>query len=200
MGHSTYFKPSLLLFVTLTISAQLFAQTVSSDSSNMEMVRLQKAVAQLQQQLAQLQATKNLPADFESAESDESASLTNFAHQSQLNISGFVSAAYQQQISGGTQRGNITNRAEVSLAKSLPQSTNLELVLAYGNDEFSIGSATVAHQWIQNLQTTVGQLDVPFGLDVEYYSPVDRRSITQPSVIEHTHHARVKWNSGEMKA
>jgi hypothetical protein len=114
-----------------------------------------------------------------------------------LEISGYMDASYQHSIRQSDPTQTQIGQVELDVGRELGGHSRVDLALVQGDGQIEIGWATIAYDWLggadqdrdgfwQHVASTVGLMDVPFGLDYEVYSSIDRRSVTQPSVVPYT--------------
>jgi len=93
---------------------------------------------------------------------------------------------------------------EVGLAKSLDGRASVEAAIAYNGESFELGTFVVDFPIFGDVETSsspvagitglgisVGQFDIPFGIDWHVYPCVDRKLVAAPLVVDNTHDS---WN------
>lgn len=94
-------------------------------------------------------------------------------------------------------------QAEIALETNIAQVVFVT-AMAYGDEIFGLGTFEISlpilgrgnnhfrtAQHIVTAKLSVGQSDIPFGLDYQIYSSIARKLITTPLVVERTHNS---WN------
>lgn len=123
-----------------------------------------------------------------------------------LEISGFLDFVSSYE-GAAFENGNFNlGQAEIDVTKELSENIAIEVAIAYNNEDavFELGAAIVdIHLFgsegghlrplfqLKHSGIVVGQFDVPFGIDLNYYPSLDRKLITGPSIVGYTHD---EWN------
>ena len=119
-----------------------------------------------------------------------------------LEISGFFDFVSSYE-GAAFKNGNYNlGQAEIDIAKEISENISVEVAIAYNNEDavFELGAAIVdIHLFgsegghlrpafsLKHSGIVIGQFDVPFGIDLNYYPSIDRKLISGPSVIGYTH-------------
>ncbi len=95
-------------------------------------------------------------------------------------------------------------QVEIGLESDLTDAVSFALAIAYDDGAFGIGAFTIdwtawereegasaSFAGITNVTVGGGQFDVPFGIDWQVYPSIDRRLVSTPLVVGHTHNC---WN------
>lgn len=117
-----------------------------------------------------------------------------------LQISGFGDIYGTVQQGGNYQVG----QAEVDLSAQVNEKIGIEAAIAYNGEGFELGAFfaefklwgnTSDHYWympkVQSASLTIGQFDVPFGIDCRVYPSIDRKLVSAPLAVAETHGC---WN------
>ncbi|MBU0509414.1 hypothetical protein KKH27_11350 [bacterium] len=120
-----------------------------------------------------------------------------------MEISGFLDGIYAIHPDNGRASNAYLNQVEIDLQRRLGDRAEVCVAVAY-DESFGIGAATMSYAFrsvevedgepsplISNWTASVGQFDVPFGLDYGRYASVDRPSVSEPEVCGATHG---NWN------
>ena len=111
----------------------------------------------------------------------------------EIEITGFMDFISAYSNSQADKTNLNLGQAELDLTKVLSNSKSVALAIAYNAEEskFELGMATLDLQVSNYTTFSIGQFDVPFGVDYKTYASVDRKLITAPRVVEFTHEG---WN------
>ncbi len=88
-------------------------------------------------------------------------------------------------------------QVEFGFDAAVAENTSLSLAVALEDDTFVPSVLTIQHDWevigpFSYLSVGGGRFDVPFGIDWQVYSSIDRVTITEPLAVVEIHDA---WNS-----
>ena len=128
---------------------------------------------------------------------DQTAPEDNFT--SELEITGFVDVVGTLQSSEDDKLNYSLGQAELDLGKALSERAGIAMAIAYNADDglFELGAFELginlhsSETGIQSLDITVGQFDVPFGIDFHEYASIDNKLVSGPQVCHYTHEG---WN------
>ena len=117
-----------------------------------------------------------------------------------LVISGFFDVVGSQQSSAADKTSFGLGQAELDLSNQLADNISAYVGIAYNNEarDFNVRTATFQINLFENENSffkwgavSAGQFDVPFGIDWNYYSSIDRKLVTPPLAVDYTHG---EWN------
>lgn len=140
------------------------------------------------------------PPQVVNAEPELPAARNEWSEQTGIELSGFMDAVYQSNVSDDLPNRAYLNQVEVDFARSLSPRARASLGVVYA-DGFRIGSAVIAFDLIAESEENVslvrtwsvgaGQFDAPFGEDVNSYPSNVRKSVSVPLAVAGTH---AQWN------
>ncbi len=120
--------------------------------------------------------------------------------ESDLSISGFMDAVYENNSDPEVGNSAYLNQVEVDFAKAINGRADAALGIIYA-DEFKVGVAQISYQVKQDREESksllkswtvaAGQFDAPFGEDVVNYPSNLRKTVSIPEIVLQTHNL---WN------
>jgi hypothetical protein len=119
---------------------------------------------------------------------------------SSLEISGFFDAVSSYQSSQDDKVDFAMNQAEIDIESAISERASAAMAVAYngesGNFELAVAELGLnlyasEESAISTVDVGLGQFDIPFGIDFHEYASPDRKLITGPVAVDHTHEG---WN------
>lgn len=117
-----------------------------------------------------------------------------------VEIAGFVDVLGSYNRSVEDKSDFNLGQAEIDLESDLSDRIGIALAVAYNSDDgvFELGAAEIGinlyesdEGFLNSVDITAGQFDVPFGIDYNYYPSIERKLISGPLVVDNTH---AGWN------
>jgi hypothetical protein len=117
-----------------------------------------------------------------------------------LEISGFFDAYGNARNAAADHTHWGLGQAEIDLESAVSDKIGIAVAVVYNSDDarFGLGAATADFNlyeaeagFLNSVNLSAGQFDVPFGIDYEIYASPDRRLVTAPRVVDITH---LGWN------
>jgi hypothetical protein len=108
-----------------------------------------------------------------------------------LELSGFADVIYSSSGEEGTDDHFMLSQVELDLAYLLSEKIRADLAIAHREGSFGIGAMTIGFSPAERIGICVGQFDVPFGIDYNFFPSPDRKLISAPLATETTHRL---WN------
>lgn len=108
-----------------------------------------------------------------------------------LELSGFADVIYSSSGEEGTDEHFMLGQVELDLAYLLSEQIRADVAIAHHEGSFGIGAMTIGFSPIEGIEICVGQFDVPFGIDYNFFPSPDRKLISAPLATEATHQL---WN------
>jgi hypothetical protein len=108
-----------------------------------------------------------------------------------LELSGFADVIYSSIGEEGTGDHFMLGQVELDLAYLLSEQIRADLAIAHDEGSFGIGALTIGFSPTERTEICVGQFDVPFGIDYNFFPSPDRKLISPPLATETTHRL---WN------
>jgi hypothetical protein len=195
--------------------ARLSAMGTKSEDGSSDILSLINEIEYLKAEVTSLKAGANKsdrrlastgPEGLAIAFGDQSASNDDPGDLfGELEISGFfdVIGTHQTATEDETEFG--LGQAEVDIESQLSERASIAMAVAYNSDEstFELGCAELGlnvyandETFVSSIDVIAGQFDVPFGIDYNVYPSIDRKLITAPLAVDHTHGG---WNDFGVK-
>lgn len=106
-------------------------------------------------------------------------------------LSGFADVIYSS-IPDSTSSGHFRlGQVELDLTCHIHERVRSDLAIAYDDGAFGLSTMTIGFIITDRTEIYVGQFDVPFGIDLDFYASPDRKLISPPLAVEKTHNL---WN------
>jgi hypothetical protein len=110
---------------------------------------------------------------------------------SPLGLSGFADVVYASIPDSGSNGHFDLGQLELDLSYHFNERVRSDLAIAYNDRVFGVGVITIGFVIGEVTEIHVGQFDVPFGIDLNFYPSPERKLISPPLVVEKTHNL---WN------